>query len=565
MTASATTHVPPFDRLTSLLRLERDDIGIAVMYSIAVGVVSLAAPIGVQALVSTVAFGGLLQPVLVLALLVFMALALAGVLRALQAVVVERIQRRVFARVALDLARRLPRVRTEAFDREHGPELVNRFFDVLSVQKGMAMLLLDGVGVALTTLAGMVILAFYHPVLLAFDVLLVIAIGALLFGLGRRALATSIEESKAKYGVAAWLEEMARHPAAFKTGGGPTYAAVRAEALLGVYLGARASHFSVLFKQIVGALALQVIAGSTLLGVGGWLVIRGKLTLGQLVAAELIVSLVVAGLTKVGKQLEVYYDLLTGMDKLGHLVDLPLEAADGEALPVRPGSAELKLVDVGYAYPGDEPVLRGVSLAIPRGRSVAIVGQNGAGKSTLVDLVFGIRAPTRGRITLDGVDTRDILLDSLREQVALVRGVEIFQGTIAENVKMGRASVSSEDVRQALAAVGLLDDLASLPDGLDTRISTGGPELSLGKAKRIGIARAIAGRPRLLVLDESLDGLDPEARRTIQAALFDRQAPWTLLVTTHDREALRAADDILVLDGGVVRPLRAEDHASIYG
>ena len=560
---TALAHPHPFRRFTSLLRLEKHDVWIAVIYSIAVGIVSLAAPIGVQALVSSVAFGGLLQPVVVLTFLVFLALALAGVLRALQAVVVERIQQRVFARVAIDLARRLPRVRAEAFDRDHGPELVNRFFDVMNVQKGTAMLLLDGIGVLLTTVTGTVVLAFYHPILLAFDVLLIALIGILLFGLGRGAITTSIEESKAKYGVAAWLEEMARHPGTFKAGGGPAYASARAEDLLRAYLDARNAHFSVLFRQIAFALALQVVASSALLGVGGWLVIEGKLTLGQLVAAELIVSLVVAGLTKIGKQLEIYYDLLTGMDKLGHLVDLPLEASRGATLPERRGGAELNLRGVAYAYPDGAAVLDEVSLVIERGRRVAIIGANGTGKSTLVDLLFGIRTPTQGRITLDGMDMRDIHLDSLREHVALVRGVEIFEGSIEENIRMGRPGVTAEDARRALTAVGLLDTLATLPEGLETCLATGGPELSLGQARRLMIARAIAGRPRLLILDESLDGFDTEAQRAIQGALFDERAAWTLMVTSHDRETLRSADQIVVLEGGKLRPLRAEDHAVI--
>ncbi len=556
-------HPTPFRRLVSLLRLEREDVWIAVIYSIAIGVVSLVAPIGVQTLVSSVAFSGMLQPIVVLTILVFVGLALASVLRAMQAIVVERVQQRVFARVTLDLSERLPRVRAEAFDREHGPELVNRFFDVLVVQKGAATLLVDGLGVALTTIVGMIILAFYHPILLAFDVVLIAMVGLILFGLGKRALATSIDESKAKYGVAAWLEEMARHPAAFKTGGGPAYAATRAEDLLRGYLDARRAHFDVVFRQIAGALAIQAIAGAALLGTGGWLVIQGKLTLGQLVAAELIVTVVVAGLAKIGKYLEVYYDLLTGMDKLGHLVDLPLEPSGGDVLRRGALGAEVKLMGVAYAYEGGDDVLTNVSASIESGRRVALIGPNGAGKSTLVDLIYGMRAPTKGRIVIDGVDLRDISLGSLREHVALVRGAEIFEGTVEENVRMGRAEVSAEDVRRALSAVGLLDGLLAQPDGLKRRLTTGGPELSHGQSKRLAIARAIAARPRLIVLDESLDGLDADARRTIQAALFDDRTPWTLLMTSHDREALLRADQILVLDAGKLRPLRAEDRSLV--
>ena len=147
-------HPTPFQRVRSLLRLERDDVGLAALYAAAVGVVSLVLPVSVQALVNNVAFGGLLQPIVVLALVVLAGLALAGALTAAQAWVVERIQRRVFARVVVDLSHRLPRVRGETLESAHAPELVNRFFDVFGVQKSLATLLVDGLAVLLDTSVG---------------------------------------------------------------------------------------------------------------------------------------------------------------------------------------------------------------------------------------------------------------------------------------------------------------------------------------------------------------------------------------------------------------------------
>ncbi|UQA57767.1 peptidase domain-containing ABC transporter [Polyangium aurulentum] len=549
----------PFSRLVSLLRLERDDVGVALVYAIGVGIISLAAPIGVQALVNTVAFGGLLQPLVVLTLLVLVALAFAGVLRALQAHVVERIQQRVFVRVAVDLAQRLPRVRADALGRSYGPELVNRFFDVLTVQKGAATLLVDGVSIALQTAVGMLVLAFYHPTLLVFDAALVAAVAFVLLGLGRGAVKTSVKESKAKYAVAAWLEEMARHPVAFRSSGGAAFARARAEDLLRGWLGMRRKHFTVLFRQIVGSLAVGALASAALLGVGGWLVITGKLTLGQLVAAELIVTSVVAGIAKFGKHLESFYDLCAGVDKLGQLVDLPLEPPGGTPVARGDKGARVELVGVSFGFPGKEPLLARVDLTLAPGARVAVLGPSGAGKSTLVDLVYALRAPTRGRVDVDGADVRDLEVSSLREHVAIIRGTDIFDGTVADNVRVGRPDVTTREVRAALEAVGLWEEIAALPEGLDTQLGTGGAILSRGQALRICAARAIARRPRLVLLDEPIDGLDPASRRALFSALFDRKAPWTLLSTTHDREVLRGCDEIFVLDAGRVRPLRAGD------
>lgn len=555
-------HPTPLQRVRSLLRLERDDVALAVLYAAAVGIVSLILPVSVQALVNTVAFGGLLQPIVVLALVVLVGLALAGALTGAQAWVVERIQRRVFARVVVDLSHRLPRVRGETLESTHGPELVNRFFDVLGVQKSLATLLVDGLGVLLATCVGMVLLAFYHPLLLGLDVVLVAGLAAVIFGATRKATSTAIEESKAKYAVAAWLEEMVRHPVTFKAAGAPAFAAARAEDLLFRYLGARGAHFRIVLRKLAGALALQAVASAALLGLGGALVIRGDLTLGQLVAAEIIVTSVVGRFAKFGKLLETTYDLFASVDKLGHLVDVPLESSRGATLRRRAEGASIEVAGLSYAYGGGPKVLAGASLRVMPGRRVALIGRGASGKSTLLDVLYGLRAPTEGRVLVDGSDLRAIHPESWREHVALVRDLEVFEGSIRENVRVGRPDVSEDDVRAALQAVGLWDDALATPEGLDTELTTGAPELSRGQACRLVLARAIAGKPRLLLLDETLDHLDGQARREIVRRLFDRSAPWTALVATQSPDVLRAADDVLVVEAGRVRPLQAEDSVS---
>jgi len=555
-------HATPFDRLVALLRLERDDIWVAFIYAVGVGIASLAAPIGVQALVNTVAFGGLLQPLVVLTSLVLVGLIFAGVLRALWAWVVERIQQRIFTRVAVDLAYRLPRVRMDALRDAHGPELVNRFFDVLTVQKGAATLLVDGVSIVLQTAVGMLVLAVYHPILLAFDVGLIIAVGFVIFGLGRGAVDTSLKESKMKYAVASWLEQMAEHTVTFRSSEGGAFARTRAEDLVREWIAARNKHWKVLYRQILGSLVVQALASTALLGVGGWLVIDGKLTLGQLVAAELIVTTVVSGIAKFGKHLESFYDLLAGVDKLGHLVDLPVEPPGGAPLRRRSIGVHVRLVDVSFAHPHGLRTLDKVSLNIEPGARVGVVGSSGSGKSTLADLLYGLRTPTRGRIDIDGVDVRDIDIATLREQTAFIRFGEIFEGTVSENVRLGRQNVQTSDVRAALQAVGLYEEISALENGLDHVLVNGGQTLSQSQILRLCIARALASKPRLVVFDASLSDFDPTTRKLVTTALFDAQGPWTLIVTTHDREILRLCDEIHVLQEGQLRPLRATDLAA---
>lgn len=524
---------PPLKRLIQLLRPEKHDIVVILLFAVGVGLLSLAVPVTVQALVNFVSFAGLLQPLVILGLLLMACLSLAAAIRALKTFMVEMLQRRLFVRVVTDLGYRLPRVKAEAFDRENGPELVNRFFDVLTVQKVGATLLLDTVSVVLQTAIGLLILAFYHPILLAFDLVLLGGILFVLFALGRGAVRTAIVESRAKYAVAGSLEEIARNPMTFKLGGGPDYARQRADALAVHYVESRRHHFRVVFRQVVGSLTLQVVAATALLTIGGWLVGQNQLTLGQLVAAELIVSLVLASFTKLGRKLESFYDLLAAVDKLGHLLDLPLERQHGEDRVLPPGGAALVVKDVGYRYENGRNALGNFSITLRPGEKVCLVGGNGSGKSTLADLLCGVRSPTTGSIELDGVDLRELSLDSVRRHVAVVTGIEIIEGTVEDNVRMNRADVSPSDVRQVIQLIGLSEEIRGLPQGMQTRLSATGGPLSYGQARRLMLARAIVGKPRLLVLDDVLDDLDPKARAATLDALFAENQPWTLIVMTH--------------------------------
>ncbi|WP_373649368.1 MULTISPECIES: peptidase domain-containing ABC transporter [unclassified Schlesneria] len=531
---------PPLRRLLGLLRPEAGDIWMVIVYALGVGVLSLAVPITAMAVVNTTALATLVQQLLVLCVALLISLCLAALLRVLQSIVVEYLQQRIFVRVVGDLSHRLPRIDVKAFDKHHGPELVNRFFDVLTVQKASASLLLDGVSVVLQMAIGLALLAFYHQILLGFDLALIASLVFLVFVLGRGAVASSIRESRAKYVVAGWVEEMARHPVAFKFNGGPNFARERADVLTRQYLLARQSHYRIVLRQVVFALGLQVLASTALLGLGGYLVINGQLTLGQLVAAEIVVASVVSSFTKLGKHLESYYDLLAAVDKLGHLTDLPLERDGGVSHRARSQGAAIRVHNVTFAYgEGHRTVLDRLNLRIDAGERVALLGPNGAGKSTLVDLLFGLRQPNHGHIEIDETDLRDLRLESLREHIAVVKGIEIFEGSIFDNVRMGREHLSLADVRRALGAVRLLEDVLDLPGGLNTALGTGGAPLSLGQAERLMLARAIAGSPRLLVLDEVLDDMDQDVRQEVLPGILGPEARWTLLVVTHSQDVAR--------------------------
>ena len=541
--------IKPLERLLGILKADQADLWAVITFSVIVGILALATPIAVEALVNTVAFGRYLQPIVVLSIILMTFLGFAAAIRALNALIVEIIQRRLFVRVVEDLAYRLPRVKQEALDRCHGPELVNRFFDVITVQKVAAKLLLDGIAILLTTVLGMAVLAFYHPFLLGFDVALLLCIGFIVFVLGRGAVRTAIQESASKYKVAAWLEELLRNPTAFKLHGGMQFGIDRADSLTVDYLAARRAHFRIVMRQIIFALTLQAVAATVLLGLGGWLVIQGELTLGQLVAAELIVMNIVGSFAKIGKYVESFYDLLASVDKLGTLFDLPIEPHDKLFHLQDATSARLRVNSVSQKI-GDTRLHAGLSFDLQPGQRLAVTGVAGSGKSALLDLLTGIRHPSSGNVSLDGIDLRELRPDSLREHVSLARDVEVFHGTIEENVHLNRPQINASDVRQALAKVGLLDEIMRLRDGLSTLVQTGGAPLSSSQAQRLMVARAIVGRPRLLLLDSILDGLSDDELKRIIPEICGEKSPWTLILTTGKQWIAEQCDLNLNLPDG---------------
>jgi len=547
-------HFSPFQRLLGLLREDKKDLLILVVYTILAGLLTLAVPLAAQALVNTIAAGVFLQPLVVLTALLFVGMLFAGILKISQFFIVEVLQQRVFARVALRLAERVPFIQHQALMTDYPPELMNRFFDVIKVQKSLSKLLLDGPAALLQILVGLILMAVYSPILLGFDLFVLLFIAFNAFILGHNGVKTSIDESVQKYQVAGWLEELARCQVSFKVDGVPTYLFEKADTQVVDYLQARRSHFRILFRQAIANYFFQAMASAGILGIGGWLVIHRQLTLGQLVASELVILILLAAMDKLVTMFQDWYDLLTAAEKIGHVTDLPLERVDGKLLPVNNQGASVLCQDVSFAYQSEKPVLQRLSLTIAPGEMVSLVGASGAGKSTLAAMLCGLLEPRTGLVEINGVDVRDADLKQLREAVALVSDSdEIFNGTLEENIVVGRPSVMPQDIRWALNLTQMMNEIALLPEGMQTRLVSAGRNLSKGQMQRLMIARAIADHPKLLIMDEAFTGIDERTKLLILDALLTPENNWTVIDISHDAEVVTRSDRVLVLaEGGIV-------------
>lgn len=537
-------HPTPLRRYLRLLSFDKRDIWTLAIFSIVASILNLATPLAVEQMVTTIGFASVIQPMIWIAVALFAILTLSAIIKALQLFVVEILQRRIVVRIVGDLSERFTRLERSAIDGIHGPELANRFFDVITLQKASASLLIDLLALSVQTLAGLLLLAVYSPYLLMFDVILIMLMTVFLYGLGRGAVKTAIEESLIKYRIAHWLQDVIASPHAFQVHGGSELSGDRANRLVVEYLGARRRHFIVLIRQSLFALMLYAVSISALLSLGGWLVISEAITIGQLVASVSVVAVVVGAFSQIGKSLESFYDLMAATDKVGHMIDLPTippsRPLDAGVGPVEVRSRELA-VGRGH-YGANIP-----NFHVAPGQRVAVIGEGRCGKTMLFETLAGLRSPLAGVAEIGGIDSRDVNRFADGSMVSTASGIEIFHGSVQDAVSLNRISLSRTDVREALQVVELWDEILALPHGLETQLQTGGFPLSQSQAARLMLARAIVAKPRLLLIDGTLDLLPPRLRQRIWERLSNAGQPWSLLLTTHDPKIIDACTKVIEL------------------
>ncbi len=542
-TGTLSAPMKPFRRFVALLKPEAQDVRVILIYSIIIGLLSLTMPLAVEAVVNTIAYGRTLQPLIVLSLIVLVFLGFRAGLSVLMTVVTETIQRKLFVRTVEDLSYRLTRVPLSTWKKYHGTELVNRFFDIVNVQKVTSKLLLETLMLGLQTVIGLTVLAFYHPFLLGYDIGLLVIMTIVLWFIGRGAVKTARDESQLKYETAAWLQEIVRHPTTFKYNGGLGYAINRADELAAQYINHRQSHFRILIKQISFAMVMQVVAATVLLALGGYLVIEKQMTLGQLVAAELIITVILGSFAKLGKDLESYYDLMASVDKLGKLFDLPVERVDKLQVARDPGADGVSLVNMKL----DATTPQEVDLDFLPGQTYAIYGGSELLRGKLTEVLVGQLKPSAGHVLLEDYRVDALSAESLQENISLVREVELFEGTVDENLRMGRENIGSAKVNDIVARLGMRKVLSTLSDGFATRLSISGYPLSQGQAIRLVLARALIAKPGILFVDGLLDRLSDDDTTDVLSRLESFTDDTTVIISTGRKSIARWASQTMDL------------------
>jgi ABC-type bacteriocin/lantibiotic exporter with double-glycine peptidase domain len=541
----------PLQRLTRLLRNERKDIGYIYFYAVVVGLISLILPLGVQAIFSLVSSGSIFSSVYVLMGLVVLGLIGSGIMQIIQVTLVETLQMRIFAKAAFEFTYRVPRLNSEGLSQDNPTELMNRFFDVLTVQKALPKFLIDLTGAVLQIVFGLLLLSFYHPFFIAFSFFVIFVFFTIVRLNGRKGLETSIKESKYKYRVVAWLEGMAGTLFSFKTAGATNLPIQRMDGLVTNYLTYRTKHFKILQGFYYYALIFKVLVIGGLLVLGTYLLVNRQISLGQFVASEIVIVLLTGAVEKLFLSIDVVFDLLTAVDKLGYVSDLPLEKDGGLTFKTPKEEMALK---ARYTYAGAaKAALKNINLDVKSGERICITGQNGSGKHTLLKVLSGILSSYEGSVMYNGISLRDLDMNLLRTHVSMnFPNQEIFDGTILENLTMGRGGITLEQLQEVLDKLNLTDEISSLPEGLSTPIISGGRRFSLSFVTKIALARCLLTQPKLMLYTDALREIERNERLRIIDLLTNSSNNWTLLVLSNEPEFMGACDRVIVMNEGEI-------------
>ncbi len=541
-------------RLFSLLELDKKDVLQIFFYAIFAGIVSLSLPLGIQAIVNFIQSGRISASWVVLVILVVIGVALVGILSLMQLRITENLQQKMFVRSSFEFAARLPKIKFKELYDYYPPELANRFFDTLTIQKGTSKLLVDFSAAILQIVFGVILLSLYHPFFILFGILLLILLYVIFKFSYHKGAETSLKESKNKYKTAGWLQEIARNNFSFRNELNYDFALEKNNGIIKDYLSSRENHFSVIKRQFSQLIIFKIIITASLLIVGGYLVLNQQMNIGQFVAAEIIILLVINSVEKIILGLETFYDVLTAVEKIGQITDMELEEDITNENKSCYTNITIETNNMEFQFPGSTfGILKDINLKINSGERIKVDGVNGSGKTTLIRVLSGLLHPTSGNFFINDDTFRKIDIKQYRARIgSIIQGETPFEGTILENITFNDKNISTEDLKWALDSVQLTSFIKTLHKGLDTKISPEGKKLSSSNAQKILLARSIIHKPNILFYEEPTDKMDTAVANEIIDFITSEQNNWTVIVSSQNPYWLTKSTREIIMQKGTV-------------
>lgn len=545
----------PLKRFYNLLELDKKDVYQIFFYAIFAGLISLSLPLGIQAIINFIQSGRVSASWIVLIILVIFGVALVGILSLMQLRITENLQQKIFVRASFEFAARLPKIKMDQLYNSYPPELANRFFDTMTIQKGTSKLLIDFSAALLQITFGVILLSLYHPYFILFGVLLFFLLYFIFRFSFKSGLETSLKESKFKYKVAGWLQELARNNYSFKNDLHYNFGLQKNNNIVSEYLNYREKHFSIIKKQFTQLILFKILITGGLLSIGGFLVLSEQMNIGQFVAAEIIILLVIGSVEKIIIGLETFYDVLTSIEKIGQVTDMELEEETAFSSDTCYANISLEIENLTFKFPDSKKeILSNLSLKIEQGEKIAIEGPNGSGKTTLIRILSGLLQPTAGTFYINDDTYRKINLKQYRSQIGgIIHGETPFEGTLLENITFNDNSITTENLKWAIEGVQLSSFVKTLPKGLETHIFPEGKQLSSSDAEKVLLARSIIHKPKILFYEDPTDVMDIKVANEIIDFLTSEKNNWTIIVSSKNPYWKTKCSRIITMENGTIQ------------
>lgn len=526
----------PFQRFWALLKPDSKDIRDIYLFAIVGGILSLGLPLGIQAIINFIQAGKVSTSWFLLVGLVVSAIGFSGYMNIAQLRITENLQQRIFTRSALEFATRMPKIQLRELLLRYAPEWTNRFFDTLTIQKGISKLLIDFTAASLQILFGLILLSFYHPFFIIFGFALLLLLVFIFRMTAKRGFVTSLEESKYKYKVANWLEEIARNRLTFKHLGSEGILLKRSDTYLQGYLKSRDAHFKVLVQQYKYLIGFKVLIALALLIIGGLLVLNQQMNIGQFVAAEIIIVLVLNSVEKLIVSLEMVYDVLTAIEKIGEITDLPLDSEEGISLQKAEAfTIEIEQLEYQTSW-SQTPLLSNLTYRFEAGKFYHIQDLEGNQAQGLFLMICAMALPNKGQVRINGIPTSNLQAAELRAQVAsLSHHDQLIYGTVLENILMGRDYPIAEVIDLAVA-VGLDKKVLLLTAAYQTVLNPEASTLDRQLITLVILCRALIAQPAVLLWDTHTHYIADAALQTVLHYLNSSFKGTVLLASINEQD-----------------------------
>ena len=543
----------PLSRIIQLILTDRKDIVSIYFFAIMSGLVQLSLPLGVQAIISFVLGATMVTSIYVLIFVIVLGVFLVGAFQINQMKIIEKIQQNIFVRNTYLFAEVLPQIDLMKSNNYYLPEKITRFFDVMSVQKGISKLLLDIPIASIQIIFGLLLLSFYHPIFIAFGFLLLLFLVLILWFTGKKGIETNYVVSTHKYEVAAWFGEIGRVVKSFKFRHGTHLNITKADEKSVKYINARTKHFSVLLLQYKALVLFKVLITVTMLAVGTYLLLEQKLNIGEFIAAEIVILSIIGAVEKLIGSISNVYDVITGLEKLSSVTESPLEKNGKVEFKSINSGVSVELTDCNITYPNNKTVLKNMNFKIPSNSIVGITGCTGSGKTSLLNLLSGNLGDDNGGVLINNIALGNYNLESLRKKMGVfLYNTDVFEGTVLENITMGRQGITQEEITKLAYELGFSSFIQSLKNGFETEVDPAGKKMSTTSVQIIILLRAFIEKPDFLLLEEPWNNFNKELKDSFIDYIFNKMEDTTLVIATNDSSYLEKVDIVLELNKGEV-------------